>query len=101
MDYHIGETAKGLIAGFCGAMVYSVLHRPKTWGAALGQMFGGVACSHYLAPWFAMYFSVTPEFQHAVSFLVGLFGLAIVGGALWAIEKYDFGVWLPSKKTGE
>jgi hypothetical protein len=93
------DEIKSLIAGFCGAMVYSVVLRgPKSFFGALGQIFGGMACSYYVAPAVAAAWSIDGGFKNVLSFLVGLFGLAVAGGILWAIDKYDFSAWLPTKK---
>jgi Na+-translocating ferredoxin:NAD+ oxidoreductase RnfD subunit len=101
MDIHIPEEIKGLVAGFCGAMVYSVLRKPQSVLGAIGQIVAGMACAYYLSPIIVLYWQVNEHYHYPVAFLVGLFGLATAGGVLWAIERYDFAKLLPGKKVGE
>ena len=101
MDYHVPEEVKGLVAGFCGAMVYSVLRQPKSVLGAISQVLAGMACAFYLGPVFMAAWGIDTRYNYPVAFLVGLFGLATAGGVLWAIERYDFAKLLPGRKVGE
>jgi hypothetical protein len=98
-DLFSSEEVKLAIAGFCGAMVYSVLHPAKSLREAFGQIPAGLLCSYYGTPLVMAYTGIDVGLTYPVAFLVGLFGLAVAGGLMWSIEKYDFAALLPKRKA--
>lgn len=100
-DLFSSEEVKLFVAGFCGSMVYSVLHPSKTLREAFGQIPAGLLCSYYGTPLVMAYTGIDRGLTYPIAFLVGLFGLAIAGGVMWAIEGYDFRGLLPKQKVGD
>lgn len=103
MDIDIAGLApsSGTIAGALGAFVYGCLRPAKTLKGILVQYAAGAISAQYLSVPFIDYFAVPMGYQNFVIFSVGVFGLAVVGGILSAVENYDFTKLLPGKKVGE
>jgi len=82
--------AKLAFASFCGGIVRLIFRPADSLIKALWLLFGCVTCGFYGTPVALRFWELGDEFAGAIGALVGFIGLTIAGGALRAIEGFDF-----------
>lgn len=79
-----------LFAGAAGSML-AIWHNPSLSKIQIcGIGIGGLLCSMYLTTPILSFFKLSgDEYEHGVAFIVGLFGMSIIGAITEGIKKLD------------
>jgi len=79
-----------LMAGLAGATLSLKFVSHLSWYERLTAVFGGAIMAQYFAPLAAYTFNIE-QFEQAVSFFIGLFGLSLTAAIYETIKKAD--IW--------
>ena len=79
-----------LIAGAAGSML-AIWHNPGLSRIQIcGIGIGGLLCSMYLTSPVLSFFKLSgDEYEHGVAFIVGLFGMSLIGAITEGLKKLD------------
>lgn len=76
------------VAGFAGGVVSLSFLRALTTGQAILAVFTGAASSAYLTPWGLHYFTLPPQVENGVAFLIGLTAMNLIPGFIRLAEIF-------------
>lgn len=87
----ITKAAPGIVGSFIAMWRLSGLH----WWQRIVSFIGGIACAHWLTDVVVKSFPVMS--QNATSFVLGLFGMSLIGQGFQAVDSLDLTKVLPKK----
>jgi hypothetical protein len=90
--------AKAGLAPLGGAIIYHAIRPAKTLGKFVTNATACVLCGLLFTAPVLHWFGISPAFAGGVGAGLGLCGLVIASGVIRALERLDFGVFLPKAK---
>ena len=85
-------------SAFAGGIIYHAMRPAKTWPKLLVGLMSNVLCGVVFTAPVMHYFSIDQSLAGGVGAVLGLFGLAIAGGILKAVEQFNFGALVKGGK---